>query len=129
MPVTVDLQGAPVAIPQWKHQAILRKHLEDFGGQVELGTALVDIEQNSESITVKLSKQGTDELEIASFGYIVGADGGKSTVRKKLGISLVGETREEGALFVVDACLEGLNLLHEVSLGLSAAAAISCKGA
>lgn len=120
-----------MALEQWKHQAILRKHIEGLGGCVELGTALVEIEQDSEFVTVKLSKQGSDKLESASFKYVVGADGGKSeiysldfaiakantslgTVRKKLGLSLVGETRDEGLIYIADGHIEGLSPLHKV---------------
>ena len=67
-----------MALGQWKHQAILRKQIEGLGGHVELGTSLVDVGQNSESVTVKLYKTGGEELECATFSYLVGADGGKS---------------------------------------------------
>ena len=38
----------------------------------------------------------------------------QGTVRKKLAVSLVGETRKEGAIYIADGLVEGLSVLHEV---------------
>lgn len=79
--MVMQMEGA--LLGQWEHQAILRKHIEMLGGRVELGTALVGLEQDENGITVELCKDidgqlGTDE---ARFAYVIGADGAHSAFR------------------------------------------------
>ncbi|EKM55701.1 uncharacterized protein PHACADRAFT_195746 [Phanerochaete carnosa HHB-10118-sp] len=101
----------PVMLGQWKHQAILRTAIEALGSKVELGTALVSLQQDGGKVVAQLAKSvdGKTVTEEAEFGYVVGADGGHSTVRKSLGINFVGETREGGVMFVVDCVVEGID--------------------
>ncbi|KAI5121033.1 hypothetical protein M0805_008609 [Coniferiporia weirii] len=104
-PVTEGL-----SLGQWRHQAILRKHVEALGGKIEFGSTLVNIRQNNSRATAEITKlfDGKEVTEKAEFAYIVGADGARSTVRKSCGVDFVGETREEGMLYIVDVRLEGL---------------------
>ncbi|EKM55694.1 uncharacterized protein PHACADRAFT_94045, partial [Phanerochaete carnosa HHB-10118-sp] len=104
-------ETVPATLGQWKHQAILRKAIEALGCSVELGTAFVSFQQDGEKVVTQLSKSadGKTVTEEAEFAYVVGADGGHSTVRKSLGVKFVGETREEGVMFVVDCVVEGIN--------------------
>ncbi|KAH8110152.1 FAD binding domain-containing protein [Phellopilus nigrolimitatus] len=101
-----------VMLGQWHHQDILRKHIADLGGTVELGTALVGIEQDESGATAEIARtvDGVEVKERTKYSYIVGADGARSTVRKVLGLNFVGETREEGMMYIVDARVEGINL-------------------
>ncbi|KAI5121048.1 hypothetical protein M0805_008624 [Coniferiporia weirii] len=99
-----------VMLGQWRHQSILREHLEALGGIVELGSALVSIQQNESGATAEIKSviDGKETIEKTEFAYIVGADGAHSSVRKSCGISFVGETPDDGKLYIVDARIEGL---------------------
>lgn len=71
----------PATLGQWKHQAILRKAVEALGCNVELGTALISLQQDGGKVVAQLAKSvdGKTIMEEAEFGYVVGADGGHST--------------------------------------------------
>ncbi|KAH8110153.1 FAD binding domain-containing protein [Phellopilus nigrolimitatus] len=99
-------------LPQWHHQAIFRKHIEALGGAVELGTTLVGLEQDESGATAEMVRtiDGAEVKEKTKYTYIVGADGARSTVRKVLGLDFVGETREEGMMYIVDARVEGIKI-------------------
>jgi 2-polyprenyl-6-methoxyphenol hydroxylase-like FAD-dependent oxidoreductase len=57
---------------------------------VRFGCALVDFTHDDDGVTATLQNlDGTEEIVRA--GYLVGCDGGTSTVRKKLGIKLEGQ--------------------------------------
>ncbi|KAH8110151.1 FAD binding domain-containing protein [Phellopilus nigrolimitatus] len=101
-----------IMLGQWHHQAIFRKHIADLGGTVELGTTLVGIEQDESGATAEIVRtiDGAEVKEKIKYTYIVGADGARSTVRKVLGLNFVGETREEGMMYIVDARVEGINI-------------------
>ena len=64
---------------QWKHQAILRSHIEALGGKVELGQELRGLEEVDGAVKVKIGKDDGGEEE-ALFDYVVGADGARSTL-------------------------------------------------
>lgn len=51
------------------------------GGQIELGTAFIGIEQEEDGIVVELAKEkeGKRTLEKSKFSYVIGADGAHST--------------------------------------------------
>jgi len=69
-----------ILLGQSKVQGILRHHLGRLGRQVELGTELVDVEQDGDSVTCRLKKtreDGTVEEEVVKTDYMVGADGGR----------------------------------------------------
>lgn len=59
---------------------ILRHHLRRLGREVELGTELVDIEQDDDYVTCRLKKtkeDGSVEEEVLRTDYVVGTDGGR----------------------------------------------------
>ncbi|KAK7021336.1 hypothetical protein VNI00_017438 [Paramarasmius palmivorus] len=90
----------PVVLGQQPHEAILRDVLQlEYNTQIELGVELLSLSQDSSKVTVKLSKS-TGEIEEAEYDYVVGADGAHSVVRKELGCTFLGETRE-GDRFVI----------------------------
>jgi 2-polyprenyl-6-methoxyphenol hydroxylase-like FAD-dependent oxidoreductase len=69
---------------------LLEKRARDLGVDLRWGHGLVDIEQNTESVALTVSSPER-EYTLAA-GYAVGADGGRSLVRKKLGIDFPGFT-------------------------------------
>ena len=97
----------PLMLPQWRTGEILRARLSELGGSVELATELVSFTQDPDGVTALVRHAGQDE-EIRA-DYLVGSDGGRSTVRRALGVSFAGETREEQRMVIADVRAEGLD--------------------
>ncbi|MEV5719601.1 FAD-dependent monooxygenase [Amycolatopsis mediterranei] len=89
---------------QSQTEGILRDRLAEFGVRVELNTALTGFEQDAGGVTATLSTGETVRAE-----YLVGADGGKSFVRKALGIAFEGSTDESIRMLLGDVRADGLD--------------------
>ncbi|SCG50796.1 2-polyprenyl-6-methoxyphenol hydroxylase [Micromonospora zamorensis] len=88
-PAPKDLDSAYaylLGIPQPVIVGLLEEHAIELGAQVRRGRAVVGIEQDDHCVTVEL----TDGEQLRSR-YLVGCDGGRSTVRKLLGVGFPGE--------------------------------------
>lgn len=95
-------------LPQWRTGALLRERLAELGGApVELGTELLSFTQDEDGVSAVVRRQGRDERIRA--GYLVGADGGHSAVRRALGIGFAGQTREEQRMLIADVRAEGVD--------------------
>jgi 2-polyprenyl-6-methoxyphenol hydroxylase-like FAD-dependent oxidoreductase len=88
-------------------EEILRRRLTELGGRLEYGVELVALEQTAEEVVLTLSTATGGEIQRAS--YVVGCDGGRSTVRGLLGVSFEGDTDETRRLYVADVRLSGLD--------------------
>jgi 2-polyprenyl-6-methoxyphenol hydroxylase-like FAD-dependent oxidoreductase len=99
--------ASPLIIPQWRVEERLRGLLERSGADVELSSELVSIEQNQRGVTATLKR--TDRLETVHCQYLVGADGGRSFVRKFLDVPFEGETWKNERMYVGDVRLSGLD--------------------
>ncbi|KAA8885796.1 3-(3-hydroxyphenyl)propionate hydroxylase [Nocardia colli] len=99
----------PWLLGQSGTEAILRERLAEFGVRVELGTALAGFEQDATGVTATLTRDGT--AETVRVDYLVGADGGRSTVRKQLGIAFEGTTDESLRMLLGDVRADVLD--HE----------------
>jgi 3-(3-hydroxy-phenyl)propionate hydroxylase len=73
-----------INLPQQDMEPALAESLED---RLHLGHRLVDFEQRSDSVVLKFSNGKTMEA-----AYLLGCDGGRSTVRERLGIPVEGES-------------------------------------
>jgi 2-polyprenyl-6-methoxyphenol hydroxylase-like FAD-dependent oxidoreductase len=91
-------------VPQWRTEEILRTALARYGVQVELGKGALDFDQDPDGVTVRL-----DGGETVGAAYLVGADGGRSRIRKRLGIPFVGSTDEEIRMVLADVRATGLD--------------------
>jgi 2-polyprenyl-6-methoxyphenol hydroxylase-like FAD-dependent oxidoreductase len=89
---------------QSRTESILRDRLSDFGVSVELSSALVSFSQDDDRVVAELSTGETAEVD-----YLVGADGGKSVVRKQLGIAFEGTTDDSIRMLLGDVSAEGLD--------------------
>ncbi|MEO3924194.1 FAD-dependent oxidoreductase [Micromonosporaceae bacterium B7E4] len=89
-------------IPQWRVEQILRERLADFDVAVELGAELRGFRQHADGVT------GTVGQAQIQARYLVGCDGGRSTVRKALGLSLRGQTPDVQLMAVGDVEVDGL---------------------
>ncbi|MET8777952.1 FAD-dependent monooxygenase [Nocardia sp. NPDC004654] len=94
---------------QSRTEAILRDRLAEFGVRVQTGTALVSFEQGDDGVTAILDRDGARETVRAA--YLVGADGGRSTVRKGLGIPFEGSTDDSLRMLLGDVRADALD--HE----------------
>ncbi|MFD9503175.1 FAD-dependent monooxygenase [Streptomyces sp. NPDC060035] len=84
-------------IAQWRLEEILRDRLAEYGVQVEPGAEVVGITQGSAAATAVLA-DGTR----AGARYVVGCDGGHSSVRKLLGLAFNGSTDAEQIMICGD---------------------------
>ena len=90
-------------VPQSCTEAILRDRLHALGGRVEFNTAIITFGQDRESVHAVLSNGETVRVD-----FLVGCDGGHSTVRRVLGLTLQGETFDEKPMLVADVEVESL---------------------
>ena len=87
-PPLTDIPFGFIGIPQYETERILRERLAGLGTQVERDVRLVGFEQDDEGVSATL--EGPDGEETVRAGYLVGADGAHSVVRKTLGLSFEG---------------------------------------
>ncbi|KIK40375.1 hypothetical protein CY34DRAFT_807313 [Suillus luteus UH-Slu-Lm8-n1] len=99
---------SPKLMGQQLLDVILRRHLEKFSCSVEMGTELRSFKQSDEGVTAVLEKNGT--LETFNTNWVVGADGAKGIVRKQLGLTFLGETRDDVRMVMGDIRLHGVGL-------------------
>jgi 2-polyprenyl-6-methoxyphenol hydroxylase-like FAD-dependent oxidoreductase len=90
---------------QDKHEAILREHLAKHNCHVELGVEFVSMTQNASEVrSILRHVDGTEEVAISK--WLIGADGGKSAVRRVANVNFLGEERTEGSLLIGDVILK-----------------------
>ncbi|MFK0170599.1 FAD-dependent oxidoreductase [Streptomyces sp. NPDC090306] len=101
---------ASLITPEWRTEEALRLRLAELGGAVEFGTTLVAFQQSDAGVSAELAAQdspGAGSTVVAR--WLVGCDGGHSTVRKHAGIAFEGETRAEVRMIVADVEVDGLD--------------------
>ncbi|WLQ35854.1 FAD-dependent monooxygenase [Streptomyces castrisilvae] len=96
-PTDAEPYGEPWMMPQWRTQEILLARLRELGGDVAFSTALTGLDQDADGVTAQLA---TGRVVRASC--LVAADGGRSTVRRELGIAMTGETVDPAPMLVAD---------------------------
>jgi 2-polyprenyl-6-methoxyphenol hydroxylase-like FAD-dependent oxidoreductase len=94
----------PWMVPQWRTQEILLARLEELGGKVAFGRELVGLAQDEEGVTAHFASGAGLRAR-----YVVAADGGRSTVRRTLGIGMTGETVDPSPMLVADVRITGLD--------------------
>ncbi|MCW2539601.1 MAG: Rifampin monooxygenase [Frankiales bacterium] len=75
-----------LGIEQTSTDRLLAEHATELGVEIRRGRELVGLSQDEQGVSVKLA----DGSEL-SARYLVGCDGGRSTVRKLLGVGFPGE--------------------------------------
>lgn len=96
-------------------ESILRDELAKYVCYIELGTELVSFSQGADFVDVKIQKDGT--VQSFRYSWLLGADGARSTVRKQLGATFLGETPNVNNIVVGDIKVKGLD--NNVSSSLS----------
>jgi 2-polyprenyl-6-methoxyphenol hydroxylase-like FAD-dependent oxidoreductase len=93
-------------------EEVLRRHLlARFGVSVELGTKVESFEQAADHVDVRLHKilDGYAKQETVRAQYLVGTDGGRSTIRRALNLGFMPGARSETKGIVYgDAVITGL---------------------
>ncbi|MBP0448618.1 FAD-dependent monooxygenase [Kitasatospora sp. RG8] len=102
-PSDVAPYPASLWLPQTRVERLLREKLAEYGVAVELATELADFTQDGDGVEVRLADGGRISAE-----YLVACDGGRSTVRKLLGIPFVGDGDPEPMMVCGDVEVEGL---------------------
>lgn len=104
-PTPAEPYPLPLMVPQFKTEAIMRERLLELGHTPYFGVELIGMEVGAGGIrTVLATPEGEQWLHAR---YLVGADGGRSLVRRALGIGFQGRTLGVRAI-VADVVLEGL---------------------
>lgn len=105
-------RGAPyprgVLCATWQVEAALRDRLAEHGVTVELDSAVQELEQDEHGVTAVL-RSGDGTTRRVRAAYLVGADGGRSTVRKLLGLSFPGRGFGDMTLLVADLAVSGMS--------------------
>ncbi|MFF5520934.1 FAD-dependent oxidoreductase [Streptomyces coeruleorubidus] len=94
----------PWMVPQWRTQQILRARLEELGGKVAFGREVTRLTQDADGVRAEFTSN-----EPVTARYAVAADGGRSTVRRLLGIGMTGETVDPNPTLVADVRISGLD--------------------
>jgi len=93
--VRVDLLDQPwgdtaypfwLSVPQHDTERVLENHLTSLGGQVEWSCSLLELTDQGNVVEATLSHG--EETEIVRARWVIGCDGGRSTVRDQAGITL-----------------------------------------
>ncbi len=105
-PTPAEPYHLPLMVPQFVTERIMRERLNELGHQVEFGCELLGFEQDANGVAARLSGPAGEEMLHAR--YLIGADGGRSFVRKALGVDFPGKTLGVHAL-VADTVLTGLD--------------------
>jgi 2-polyprenyl-6-methoxyphenol hydroxylase-like FAD-dependent oxidoreductase len=90
---------APLVVNQHFTDRVLRERLESLDVHVELDCRLEDYESNADHVVARLSRAGRRETIDAT--YLVGCDGGRSTVRRCAGIPLLGSTPPDDTTYLL----------------------------
>lgn len=98
-------------VSQENTDAVLRRRLGELGGAVELDCAFVGSTQHADRVTAHVLRSGKSERLTAR--YVIGCDGGGSTVRKCAGIPFTGETWEDATGYLIgNLSVEGIDHEH-----------------
>ncbi|MFZ4156514.1 FAD-dependent oxidoreductase [Streptomyces pseudogriseolus] len=80
-------------VEQTRTEAVLRAAVARLGVDVEQGVALTGFDQDPTGVQAVL-RHGDGREEQCAVPWLIGCDGGHSTVRKRLGLPLVGDSRD-----------------------------------
>lgn len=91
--------GAPkiLLLPQWRVQEIflekLRGMVKEGGGvEVRMGWEVFSVDDSASETVVVKARSGSGEEQAFTADYVIGADGGRSFVRRAVAIPFEGET-------------------------------------
>ncbi|WP_225825137.1 FAD-dependent monooxygenase [Streptomyces naphthomycinicus] len=97
----------PLMVAQWRTQEVLYARLVELGGRVAFGHEVTGLAEDADGVSVRFA-DGT----ALRAGYAVAADGGRSVIRRALGVAMAGETVDPASFLVADVALTGLDRDH-----------------
>ncbi|RYZ53035.1 MAG: 2-polyprenyl-6-methoxyphenol hydroxylase [Proteobacteria bacterium] len=99
-------------IPQFSTEAILRERLGELGHRVQFASELTSFTDSGDSVHCQV--QTPIGMQAIEAKYLVGCDGGKSFVRKSLGINFEGDFLDAPPYLAADVEVEGVtpNVQH-----------------
>jgi 2-polyprenyl-6-methoxyphenol hydroxylase-like FAD-dependent oxidoreductase len=103
-PTEAEPYTGPWMVPQWRTQEILLERLRALGGAVAFGWELTALTQDADGVTASFASGS----EVRAL-YVIGADGGRSTVRRLMGIGMTGETVDNNGILVADVRIPTLD--------------------
>lgn len=108
LPLGSDATPYPRAwlIPQWRTDRILHDRLVELGDGVEFGSELQALSQSDDGVLATVLRAGRSEQ--VSARYLVGADGGRSFVRKACGFSFEGTNDVAETTLIADVRASGV---------------------
>lgn len=96
-------------------ERVLRESLGELGTKVEWSTELESLEPRQDQVAVRL-RHADGETEDVAVPWLLGADGAHSTVRKQLGLQLIGDSTQTwmnaDAVLSVDLPRDSNHLIH-----------------
>jgi 2-polyprenyl-6-methoxyphenol hydroxylase-like FAD-dependent oxidoreductase len=98
-----------LGLPQPVTERLLTEHATELGVRIQRGSTLTGLTQDDDGVTVDL----TDGTRLRSR-YLVGCDGGRSTVRRLLGIGFPGEPSRVDTLLGEMALTEDQDTMNAV---------------
>lgn len=98
-----------LSLPQHSTERVLEANVERLGGAVEWSTTLLGLEDRGSHVEATLSEEGAAETTRAR--WVIGCDGGQSTVRTQAGIRL--ERTGAGAAFLLADVKTTLDLAED----------------
>lgn len=121
-PFSVQEQSTPdvpypnlLMVSQWRTEAALLRLLESRGGSVSWGARLIRLEHFDARVEAEVeTAEGKVTLKAS---YLVGADGGRSTVRKQVGVAFPGRDLDHPRILFADVEADGVdaNFWHQWS--------------
>ncbi|OKI09865.1 pentachlorophenol monooxygenase [Streptomyces sp. CB02923] len=98
-------------LPQWRNLEIQYARLTGLGGEVAFGADLESFTQDADGVEARVvHADGTARTVRAS--YLVAADGGRSAIRKALGVTMTGQSVAPYPMLLADIRLDGLDRNH-----------------
>ena len=82
-------------VPQFQTERILRDRLADFGVAIEHGRELIAFQDDDEQVIANVKHSTTGKVEVIRAEYLIGCDGGRSFVRRQLGLRFEGENHDQ----------------------------------
>ncbi|CAM5430208.1 FAD-dependent monooxygenase [Streptomyces abikoensis] len=92
--------------PQWRTVEVLYERLEELGGRVDFNTGLAGFTQDEHGVTAEL-RHADGTVETVRAGYLVASDGGRSAVRKALGVPFEVDVVDKRHAMVADVRMSG----------------------
>jgi 2-polyprenyl-6-methoxyphenol hydroxylase-like FAD-dependent oxidoreductase len=113
-------------VPQWRTEKLLEERARELGVEVRRGQTVVAAEQDDAGVSVEVTDADGERYELRG-AYLVGADGGSSTVRKLAGFDfpgtestfhgVLGDVEEFEPVDGVEATLHPNGMYAEIPLG------------